>query len=93
MYSECQEPADCLSLDYCVHPPGEPGFCSEPCDPVDDAESCEESPGGTARRICADIGQPSANLCALDCSGDKTCPGGMACQRVETNGGERSMCF
>lgn len=93
MYSECESPDDCETLLYCIHPPNESGFCSERCSPIDDPEGCEPPPGGSANRFCAEIGQPSANLCALDCAGGKTCPGGMLCQRVETNAGERSICF
>ena len=93
VYSECDTPADCAPLAYCVHPPDEPGFCSEPCDPVGDADSCEESPGGSARSTCVDIGDPNANLCALDCAGDRSCPGGMRCVGVITNEDERQLCF
>ena len=93
VYAECDTPADCSPLEYCVHPPDEPGFCSEPCDPVGDADSCEESPGGSARATCVDIGDPNANLCALDCAGDRSCPGGMRCVAVMTNEAERQICF
>ena len=92
-YSECTESADCAPLPFCVHPPDESGFCSEACAPAGDAESCPDSPGGSATTRCVDIGNPSANLCALDCNGSKTCPGGMRCQEVLTAEGARSLCF
>jgi hypothetical protein len=92
-YSECTESADCGDLPFCVHPPDESGFCSEACAPAGDPESCPDSPGGSATTRCVDIGDPSANLCALDCNGNKSCPGGMRCQEVMTAEGARSLCF
>jgi hypothetical protein len=91
MYAECEHANQCGELDYCVFPPGEAGYCSDRCD-VPEID-CDPSPGGTAAVVCIDVGHPSARLCALDCRGDVVCPVGMRCDRVETNEGEKEICF
>ena len=33
------------------------------------------------------------DLCALDCSGGKTCPGGMVCKLVMDDVGQKEICY
>jgi len=90
MYSECEDPLDCSPLDFCVFLEPDPGYCSTSCAmPEDD---CDPAPGGEADVRCVDVGVPPAMVCALDCSAG-SCPGGMVCKRVDTNDGERKICF
>jgi hypothetical protein len=90
MYSECEDPLTCAPLDFCVFLAPDPGYCSTFCEvPEDD---CDPAPGGEAEVCCVDVGVPAAMVCALDCSAGG-CPGGMVCRRVETNDGERKICF
>jgi hypothetical protein len=90
MYSECEDPFDCSPLDLCVFLAPDPGYCSALCEvPEDD---CDPTPGGAAEVHCVDVGEPAVEVCALDCAAG-TCPGGMVCKRVETNDGERKICF
>ncbi|HET6584860.1 MAG TPA: hypothetical protein VFG69_15485, partial [Nannocystaceae bacterium] len=79
MYSDCAVITDCVGLNICVVV-ADDGYCSTtPC--TDPTTECDASPGGTAVPICADImvGMAMSTACALDCSGGKTCPGGMTC--------------
>lgn len=91
MYAYCERFEDCRPLDFCVFPPGEPGFCSDVCKAP--GVDCDPAPGGSAEVVCIDIGADPANVCALDCAGGAQCPGGMACKPVMTNAGERRICF
>lgn len=92
MFSACQASAECVPLDYCVFPGGEPGFCTEIC-PGDGPEGCEPGPGGSASPTCLDVGLPDgAQVCALDCS-EGSCPGGMRCEEIATGNGARTICF
>jgi hypothetical protein len=93
VWAECTEAVDCLSREYCVHPPAEPGFCSEPCDPAGDPAGCTAIEDGMPDHACADIGDPSANLCVLRCGDHQVCPAGMRCESVMTNDGAVNMCF
>ncbi len=87
LYAFCESSDECVG-NYCVHPPGESGYCSQLCmDP--DADCAPLSPAPTD---CVAIGQPSEDLCALDCS-DDPCPDDMRCEAVLTNEGERRLCF
>lgn len=49
---------------------------------------CPASPGGTATPVCESIFPE--NGCMLDCTGNKTCPGGMECYNVDGLG---NRCF
>ena len=51
------------------------GFCTDRCYGID-ANCAYPNLGGTAEPKCNDS---SPSWCYLDCSGNKTCPGGMAC--------------
>lgn len=84
MYSDCVDVTDCFSQNLCVVVQAGDGFCS--IYPCTDAASCIASPGGTATPICAEVMVPTgmSTACALDCSGGKTCPGGMICAALGT---------
>jgi hypothetical protein len=78
LYSECESTANCFGATVCVPVMPPLGFCSDNCAISGD---CAPSPGGTAAQACvtASVGGADMMVCALDCSGGKTCPGGMAC--------------
>ena len=84
MYSHCTSAAQCVGLNLCVVVAVDDGFCSTT--PCTDAASCVASPGGTAMPTCAEVmvGMAMSTACALDCSGGKTCPGGMICAALGT---------
>ena len=86
MYSDCQLINDCVGLTTCVLATDTDGFCSRNgcTDPVAD---CDPSPGGTATVACIEYAVQIVpeDVCALDCSGGATCPGGMSCQDVQGN--------
>jgi hypothetical protein len=90
MYSACEKPFDCSPLELCVFLRPDPGYCSTFCEAPED--DCDPTPGGDADVRCVAVGEPSAEVCALDCAG-AACPGGMVCKKVETNDGERRICF
>lgn len=78
LYSPCFDNSSCPGLDGCatvVDEEGEPfaGFCSNFCE--SDAV-CFAEVGGTAVPECNNAVSP---FCQLDCSGGRTCPGGMDC--------------
>jgi hypothetical protein len=90
LYSHCLDSDGCPGLDGCVtvsmmegDPPYD-GFCTNLCST--DAE-CSANVGGTAVPQCNDLMQ---SYCELDCSGGKTCPGGMEC--IPLTGGSE-LCF
>jgi hypothetical protein len=94
MYAACGASAECAPLDFCVFPSSEQGYCTDVCASAEDPSLCDPSPGGAATEFCLDIGIPSgARVCALDCGGGKSCPGGMRCEGIETDDGERRVCF
>lgn len=94
MYAACSASAQCEPLDFCVFPSDEDGYCTDICSTPDDPSRCDASPGGDASTSCLDIGLASGNrVCALDCSGGASCPGGMRCEAIDTNDGERRICF
>lgn len=92
LYAECAHPDDCAAnLDTCVFPAGESGFCSIECGAADE---CGDTPGGTAEVVCISVGTGTPrSVCALDCGNNRSCPTGMGCRLVETNEGERAICF
>jgi hypothetical protein len=85
VYAACESAFDCVGAVYCISVMPNVGFCSKNCsDPTVD---CPDSPGGTATSACVAAmpnGTP-ATVCALDCSGGKTCPGGMECAQLDTS--------
>ncbi|HWB77086.1 MAG TPA: hypothetical protein VG755_19090, partial [Nannocystaceae bacterium] len=83
VFAACESSIDCVGAQYCVAVMPNVGFCSKDCE--DPAADCPASPGGTATTACVaamPIGAP-AMVCALDCSGGKTCPGGMECAMLD----------
>ncbi len=87
-FSGCIDKGDCFA-DWCLHPAGEPGFCTYAC--KGGVDSCDPSPGGTATPTCLPVG--SDEVCALDCGGNKTCPSGMHCEQIAANDEPRQICF
>jgi hypothetical protein len=95
MYSDCVDASACIGLGTCItfldalNMPMD-GFCTNiGC--TDPSTDCDPSPGGTALPLCVMIdlaGNPDA-VCALDCSGGATCPGGMTCRELD----QTSVCF
>ena len=76
MYSDCTDLTDCFGQNLCVVVMVGDGFCTTtPCAIPGD---CDPSPGGSAAPACVEV-MPGSTACALDCSGGKTCPGGMVC--------------
>ncbi len=94
MYSPCEGADDCSPLEFCVFPPGEPGYCAAACDAWGEPETCAPRPGGSAEVDCLDIGLSDGRMvCTLDCSDGRSCPGKMRCEAVETPSGRRDVCF
>jgi len=83
MYSECDSAIDCFGVQGCVAVMPNVGFCTN--GGCADAASCDASPGGTATPACvaALLNGTDQQVCALDCSGGKTCPGGMECAALD----------
>ncbi len=83
-YSPCETAAMCFGLTACVVPMPGLGFCSEQCMIPGD---CGPSPGGSAQPACvmATVNAVAMQVCALDCSGGKTCPTGMECVSLESS--------
>jgi hypothetical protein len=86
-FAECIEEGDCFE-DWCLHPAGEPGFCTYTCT---NAANCEPAENGTAAPTCLPV--EGDQVCALDCSNGKSCPSHMDCQQIEADGEARSICF
>jgi hypothetical protein len=91
VYAQCRAATECDS-EFCVFPPGEPGFCSQACaDGTPD--DCPTLAGLEDAISCLDIDLPDGRLvCAIDCA-DHGCPGGMRCEGIETSSGARRICF
>ena len=94
MYSDCLTAAECVGLNTCItildteEMPFD-GFCSNnAC--TDPATDCDPTPGGTTVPFCMMVmlNGNEDTACALDCSGGKTCPGGMMCWEL----GRTSVC-
>ena len=86
-FSGCMDKGDCFD-EWCLHPAGEPGFCTYACNTVD---NCSSAAGGSATLTCLPV--EGDQVCALDCGGNKSCPSGMRCETIEANGQPRSICF
>lgn len=85
LYGGCMDVDDCFD-EWCVHPANELGFCTYPC-----SQGCAAELGGTATQTCLSV--EDEEVCALDCSGAKTCPAGMRCEQIDAGGEPRSICF
>ncbi|MEM7154774.1 MAG: hypothetical protein AAF799_18130 [Myxococcota bacterium] len=89
MYSECLTNTDCIGLTSCVLVGGaSTGFCtSAGCKAP--ASDCAANPGATATAAPACVEDATgAQVCALACSMDATCPLGMECLAL----GEAMVC-
>lgn len=67
------------------------GVCTAQCVPYGNAESCAPSPGGTAETTCLTVG--GGSVCALDCSGGRSCPAGMHCLADHDDLGPIAICM
>ena len=78
LYSACVDVTECFGATVCVLVMGNLGYCSTNCAIPSD---CDPSPAGTATPACVvgSVNGTDMQVCALDCSGGKTCPGGMEC--------------
>lgn len=91
-YAPCEASAACheAGMVGCVRIPSTPealGFCAPAC-----AGGCPQPIGGDADPICVTL--DAAEVCVLSCAGDVTCPGGMACVRVQDQDqAARDLCF
>lgn len=83
----CMDSNECFD-EWCLHPVGEPGFCTYVCS---GAADCEAVDGGTATATCLPVG--GDHVCALDCGDNRSCPLSMRCEQIEANGQPRSICF
>ena len=79
-FSGCMDKGDCFD-EWCLHPAGEPGFCTYACNTV---ANCSSAAGGTATLTCLPV--DNDKVCALDCGGGKSCPWDMRCETIEANG-------
>ncbi len=89
-YSHCLEADDCFGfsgsygcvaiVDENMNP--EDGICT--AIGCTSNSQCPAPPGGTATPVCESIFPD--NGCMLDCTGNKTCPGGMLCYNVNPLG-------
>lgn len=80
MYSACETAAQCFGLTNCLVVQVDDAFCTNTgC--TDATVDCMPSPGGTATPACvmAQIEGNPQQVCALDCSGGRTCPSPMQC--------------
>jgi hypothetical protein len=79
MYSACESAVDCFGVQGCAVVMPNVGFCTNGS--CTDASTCVASPGGTAVPACvpAMLNGAATQICALDCDGGDTCPGGMEC--------------
>ncbi len=81
LYSECSMLADCIGLDTCVlvtGAEGAGGFCTrDEC--MNPAAECGITPGESATALPACVANGKDMVCALRCTGEETCPGGMQC--------------
>ncbi|MFV8754793.1 hypothetical protein ACNOYE_29960 [Nannocystaceae bacterium ST9] len=90
LYSTCLDSANCPGLDGCATVTNEgevdpfDGYCTNLC--TTDAD-CFANTGGSAVPQCNDEADP---YCELDCSGGKTCPGGMECLALV---GGKELCY
>ena len=89
-FAACQSREEC-TVEYCVFPHEEAGFCAGPCGPGDDPTACGLAPDGHTVPICLDVGAPET-VCAIDCA-DDTCPAGMRCEAIDDGHGGRRVCF
>ena len=86
--ASCVDEDDCF-VQWCVHPAGEPGFCTFACE---SAAECPAGSSGTATATCLLVA--ADRVCALDCDAGRSCPSGMRCEMIEAGDGTpRAICF
>jgi len=91
-WSHCIANAGCTDDLVCLlNGAGDDGVCTSLCSPAGDATSCGASPGVSATPSCLIAGMSS--VCALDCSGGRSCPGGMLCLSDSDDDGPIEICL
>lgn len=91
-WSHCIGNDDCTDDLVCMlNGDGDDGVCTSQCSPPGDATSCGASPGGTTTGTCLNVG--SASICALNCAGGLSCPGGMLCLSDTDDDGPIEICL
>lgn len=93
MYAACLVPDQCPGLLGCatIGDPPTDGVCTDECAGFMNPAGCDPSPGGTATLTCTVLS--GYNLCALDCSGGKSCPTPMVCTSVNDEQGTKELCY
>lgn len=93
MYSACITADHCPGLAGCatIGDPPTDGFCTDLCAGPNNPAGCDPSPEGTATVTCMVLS--GFDLCALDCSGGKTCPAPMVCTSVMDEQGLKDICY
>ena len=91
-WSHCTSTPECTDDLVCMlNGAGDDGVCTSFCNPAGDGTSCGASPGVTAEPSCLNVSTNS--ICALDCSGGKTCPAGMLCLSDVDDDGPIEICM
>jgi hypothetical protein len=91
-WSHCTDMLECTDDLVCMlNGAGDDGVCTSFCTPAGDGTSCGASPGVTAEPSCLNVADNS--ICALDCSGGKTCPAGMLCLSDVDDDGPIEVCL
>jgi len=91
-WSDCVETSTCTDDLLCfANGAGDDGVCTQYCTVPGDPTTCGASPGGSATPTCLNVADTS--ICALDCSGGKTCPGGMLCLAAADDDGPIDVCL
>ncbi len=91
-WSHCTSSPECTDDLVCLlNGAGDDGVCTSLCSPAGDATSCGASPGVTATPACLNAG--SSSICALDCAGGRSCPGGMLCLSDSDDDGPIEICL
>lgn len=91
-WSHCTSSPECTDDLVCmVNGAEDDGVCTSFCNPAGDGTSCGASPGVTAVPSCLNVSTNS--ICALDCSGGKTCPAGMLCLSDVDDDGPIEICM
>jgi hypothetical protein len=91
MYSHCLDAQACMGFGcLTIGDPVTDGFCTEEC--AGNPGVCDPAPQDS-NAVPACIVVSGYNLCALDCTGNKTCPAGMVCGGVMTDNGAIDLCY
>jgi hypothetical protein len=68
------------------------GFCSNECAGPGNPAGCGAPPNGITAQLGCTATQ-GFNICILECSGGKTCPGGMYCYATVDDDGPVEYCI